>query len=414
MSWVEIALPSMGEGIYEATIIEVFKKKGEAVAEDEPLFEVATDKIVTEVSSNKAGIVTDILVKKDEVAKVGQALVKIKVEEGGSQKQEAPHENNQINTLKLKSESPKPLSFASEFESKKFLSPLVRSIIKKEKISANELEAIEGTGLNERITKKDILNYLSSSKEMQAKQAVRAGGEDAPEKDVLEMTHLRKIIASNMVDSVRRAPHVTSVVEANMTEVVRWMKKNKSDILVKHGVKVTYTPIIIQCVIKALFDFPMMNISVDQEKIIKWHRINIGIATALHDGNLIVPVIKSADKLSFLELADNINSLASRARESKLRPDEIQGGTYTFSNIGVFGNLIGTPIIHQPQAAILAAGVIQKKPAVVETPQGDFVGIQHRMYLSHTFDHRAIDGALGGRFVKRVAEYLECFEAPHL
>ena len=402
----------MGEGIYEATIVEVLKREGEHTQEDEPFFEVATDKIVTEISSTAAGTVAEVLAQKGDVVQVGQLLAKVQTTEAHPTPPQAVKDTTRTpEALQEKKIDVRPSHNEPEPTTTPngFLSPLVRSIIKKEHISPAALNAIKGTGLKGRITKRDLLAHLSYRESGQTRK-MPSEQRDESERDILEMTHLRKIIASNMLDSVRKAPHVTSVVEADMSEVVGWMQKNKSDILQGYGVKVTYTPIIIHCIIKALFDFPMMNISVDQEKIIKWHRINIGIATALLDGNLIVPVIKSADKLSFLELTKSVNSLASRARESKLLPEEIQGGTYTFSNIGVFGNLIGTPIIHQPQAAILAAGVIQKKPAVIETPQGDFIGIRHKMYLSHTFDHRVIDGSLGGKFAKRVAEYLESFK----
>lgn len=399
---IEIVLPSMGEGIYEATITDIFKKEGQMVEVDEAVLEVATDKIMTEIPSPAKGSIAQVKIKKGDVVRVGQVLATLSSDEEVLTPKKTPPPP--VTT------QPKPITSSdTSLETIKknapFLSPLVRSMLQKENISKEKLSDIQGSGVAGRITKKDILSHISENPSSDPENPT-----DAMDHEIVEMSHIRKVIASNMLESIRTAPHVTSVAEADMTQVTQWLSQNKRHILETQGIKVTYTPIIISAIIKALKDFPMMNISVEGSRIIKWKHINMGIATALEDGNLIVPVLKFADRLSFLKLTESITDLVQRARSSRLKAPEVKGGTYTFSNIGVFGNLIGTPIINQPQVAIMVAGVIQKKPAIIETPQGDSIGIRQKMYLSHTFDHRVIDGALGGSFLKRVADYLGNFQ----
>ncbi|MBQ0148061.1 MAG: 2-oxo acid dehydrogenase subunit E2 [Flavobacteriaceae bacterium] len=432
MSDYKLILPSMGEGVMEATVTNWLKNIGDSISEDESVVEIATDKVDSDVPSPVAGILKEILVPIDGIAKVGEAIAILSVDGNAANEISAniqPEEDleavkeiqKEIHTV-IES-----LSSDDNFKSEKFYSPLVRSIAKEEGISDAELDNLIGSGAMGRVTKEDILKYkdnrsskpvLTSEKiAVEQKQNIEpstivskpttiSSGED----EIIEMDRMRKLIAQNMVSAKQVAPHVTSFVEVDVTNIVLWREKNKKDFEKKHGDKITYMPIFIDAVTRAIQDFPMINVSVDGDKIIKKKNINIGMAAALPSGNLIVPVIKNADQFNLAGLAKQVNDLAVRSRNNKLKPTDIQGGTYTITNIGTFGNVLGTPIIPQPQVAILAVGAIVKKPAVIETPTGDVIGIRHKMYLSHAYDHRVVDGALGGMFVKRVAEYLEAFD----
>ena len=428
MAQIELILPKMGESVAEATIIKWLKKEGDSIALDEPVLEIATDKVDTEIPSVAAGVLTKILFKEGEVVQVGKVIAIITSEAIA----ETPNPNIQtpitekatIQTQVQKQVAETAVIAQTKIEktsaSGKFFSPLVRNIAKAEGISMAELETITGTGLNGRVTKNDILAYIplkgkavitqtqkiSVNGGPQNKRAISIGGND----EIIEMDRMRKLIAEHMVMSKHVSPHVTSFVEADVTNIVMWRNKNKDAFEKRESEKLTFTPLFIDAVVRAIKDFPMINVSVDGTKIIVRKNINIGMATALPSGNLIVPVIKNADRLNLFGLCKTVNDLAGRARTNKLVPDEIQGGTYTISNVGTFGNVMGTPIINQPQAAILAVGAIRKKPAVIETDKGDFIGIRHMMFLSHSYDHRVVDGALGGSFVKRVADYLENFD----
>lgn len=435
MAQTEILLPKMGESVAEATIIKWLKNEGDMVKADEPLVEIATDKVDSEVPSTAEGILVKKLCKEGDVVQVGNAIAMISSEKDAPQpKSETPAREAQpvvANSNGKASGNVKPVvEVAKSSSSGKFYSPLVRNIAKTEGIAIEELETIEGTGAQGRVTKTDILNYLPNRKsgstttvaqpktvETEIKTppvkaaepqgpVVTAGAND----EIIEMDRMRKLIADHMVMSKRTAPHVTSFVEADVTNMVLWREKIKKDFEKKEGEKITFTPILIEAIVKAIKDFPAINASVTGDgKIILRKDINIGLATALPSGNLIVPVIKNADRYNLVGLTKAVNELANRARNNQLKPDEIQGGTYTISNVGSFGNVMGTPIINQPQVAIMALGAIRKKPAVIETPFGDTIGIRHMMFLSHSYDHRVVDGALGGSFVKRVADYLESF-----
>lgn len=432
----------MGESVTEATITNWLKEVGDTVEQDEPLVEVATDKVDNELPSESEGVLTKILFEKDDVAQVGDVIAIISTDgtaapEPSSREKAAPTAVNES--------EPKVVAAASAQEesdlvdktgpSGKFYSPLVRSIASKEGISMDQLEGISGSGEKGRVTKKDILAFIENgspasvrpvdndtSKSVQSvvsnptkKQSVSTSitpaNVPAMEGDeIIEMDRMRKLIADHMVMSKHVSPHVTSFVEADVTNIVMWRNKVKSTFEKQEGEKITYTPIFMEAVIKAIKDFPMVNVAVDGDNIVKRKDINLGMATALPSGNLIVPVIKKADNLNLVGLTKQVNNLAVKARANKLASDDISGGTYTVTNVGTFGNVMGTPIINQPQVAILALGAIRKVPAVIETPQGDTVGIRHKMFLSHSYDHRVVDGALGGMFVKRVAEYLEQFD----
>jgi 2-oxoglutarate dehydrogenase E2 component (dihydrolipoamide succinyltransferase) len=428
MAIVEMLMPKMGESIIEGTILTWLKKEGDNIDQDESVLEVATDKVDTEVPSTHAGILKKILVKEGEIVAVGAPIAIIEVEEENKLNtgEESPISNPttkeellavapaQTSTIISKETEPE-----GEINDDRFYSPLVLSIAKEEKISKAELSTIPGTGKDGRVSKQDMLAYLKarSKKDISTSQNIPTfsaspnveltiSGQD----EIIEMDRMRKMIAQRMVDSKRISAHVTSFVEADMTNIVLWRNKVKDVYKKKEGEALTFTPFFIQAVARAIKDFPMINISVDGEKIIKRKNINVGVAVALPTGNLIVPVIKNADQLNLTGLSKKINDLANRARINKLSPDELVGGTYTVSNVGSFGNVMGTPIIMQPQVAILAVGAIQKKPAVIETPTGDVIAIRHKMFLSHSYDHRVVDGALGGMFVRRVADYLEAFD----
>lgn len=430
MADYKLILPAMGEGVMEATVINWLKNVGDNIEEDESVVEIATDKVDSDVPSPVAGKLKEILVNVDGIAKIGEAIAILEVEGEVSSMEEtasAPIETaggSQPETNVI-AELEKPLQSAVSMDtsaSDKFYSPLVKSIAQQEGISFAELDGISGSGKEGRVTKEDILKFVENKKS--GKIAAPAVSQTPPtepkqqvvpvsisgDDEIIEMDRMRKIIAQNMVDAKRIAPHVTSFIEADVTNIVLWRNKHKDEFQKKNGEKITFMPIFIEAIAKAIKDFPMINVSVNGDQIIKKKNINIGMAAALPSGNLIVPVIKNADQLSLSGLATKVNDLANRARQNKLKPDEIQGGTYTITNIGTFGNTMGTPIIPQPQVAILAVGAIIKKPAVVETPQGDVIAIRHKMYLSHAYDHRVVDGALGGGFVQRVAQYLEAFD----
>lgn len=417
MATIEMVMPQMGESIIEGTILSWLKKEGDTIEQDESVLEVATDKVDTEVPAPNAGILKKILAKEGEVIGVGSPIAIIEIEEEIEVIAEKPVKNI-IKPEKMASlnsvQALSPARVTVDVEDSRFYSPLVRNIAKEEGISTMEMATIPGTGKEGRVTKQDILHYLTSRSGKVDKSAeasyhnteLSVSGED----EIQEMDRMRIMIAQRMLDSQRISAHVTSFVEADVTNLVLWRNRNKDAFKIKEGESLTFTPFFVQAIAKAIKDFPMINVSVDGNKIIYKKDINIGIAVALPSGNLIVPVIRKAGLLNLVGLSKKINDIAARARNNKLAPDELQGGTYTLTNVGTFGNAMGTPIIMQPQVAILAVGTITKKPAVIETPTGDVIGIRHKVFLSHSYDHRVIDGALGGRFVKRVAEYLEAFD----
>jgi 2-oxoglutarate dehydrogenase E2 component (dihydrolipoamide succinyltransferase) len=440
MAEIEIRLPKMGESVTEATITNWLKNPGENVSLDEPLVEVATDKVDNELPSEAEGILVKQLFDKDQVAQVGDVIAIISTDsdpviidntEGNQEKTIETSEETikeEINTphieIPVSSNGNANVRISKNGSNGKYYSPLVRSIAEKEGVSQEKLDAMSGSGLDGRVTKKDILAFIkdkpSVSKaevkpqitqkptivEPKAAPVIIPNGED----EIIEMDRMRKLIADHMVMSKQVSPHVTSFVEADVTNIFEWRNKIKGAYKQREGENMTFTPILIEAIVKAIKDFPMVNVSVSGNQIIKKKNINIGMATALPSGNLIVPVIKNADRLSLSGLTKSVNELANKARNNKLKPEDIQDGTYTVTNVGSFGNVMGTPIINQPQVAIMALGAIRKVPAVVETPHGDFIGIRHKMYLSHSYDHRVVDGALGGRFVRKVADYLEEFD----
>lgn len=421
----------MGEGVMEATVTNWVKNIGDTIAEDESVVEIATDKVDSDVPSPISGVLKEVLIPVDGIAKVGEPIAIISidgdVEEEISTTIEIEKEEvvEAAQTIEKEVETIKSETIVVSNDDK-FYSPLVKSIAKEEGVSQNELDQITGSGKEGRVTKDDILNFVKNRSKNTASLTSAASSSNEVSKtisvpttpvvlndgdEIIEMDRMRKLIAQNMLQAKQTAPHVTSFVEVDMTSIVLWREKNKNEFAKKYGEKITFMPIFIEAVTKAIQDFPMINVSVDGDKIIKKKSINVGMAAALPSGNLIVPVIKNASQYNLAGLAKQVNDLAARSRANKLKPDEIQGGTYTITNIGTFGNILGTPIIPQPQVAILAVGAIVKKPAVIETPQGDVIGIRHKMYLSHAYDHRVVDGALGGMFVKRVAEYLENFDS---
>jgi len=444
MADIEVLLPKMGESVAEATIIKWLKEEGDTIEADESIIEIATDKVDSEVPAPGDGILIKKLVNEGDVVEVGAVIAIIGSEASASsstpQAEAAAVEvaavsngvpaNVEETLMAPVSSNGNGTVLAKTGPTGKFYSPLVRSIAQAEGIAINELEQIPGTGQNGRVTKKDILAYIPNKGSVTATPAaapaaaVTAAPKAAPVAatvkspsipvgpgdEIVEMDRMRKLIADHMVNSVKVAPHVTSFVEADVTNLVLWRNKIKNDFLAKEGEKMTFTPIFIEAIAKALKDFPLVNSSIDGDNIVIKKNINVGMAAATPSGNLIVPVIKNADQLNLVGLAKQVNDLANRARKGKLSPDEISGGTYTVSNVGTFGNVMGTPIINQPQSAILALGAIRKKAAVIETEFGDTIGVRHMMFLSHSYDHRNIDGALGGSFVKKVAEYLESFD----
>jgi 2-oxoglutarate dehydrogenase E2 component (dihydrolipoamide succinyltransferase) len=428
MAKFELKLPKMGESVAEATVTNWLKQVGDKIEMDEAVLEIATDKVDSEVPSEVAGTLVEILFNTDDVVQVGQTIAIIETE-GGAVVADAPKSDaapvaiaEVSKTVEAAKEAVAPANFA---DSDKFFSPLVKNIAKEEGVSLAELEAITGTGKDGRVTKADILDFVKNRGNQPAVVAVpvaQAPKSTAPETpkaapvsvnggdEIVEMDRMRKLISGYMVASVQTSAHVQSFIEVDVTNIVKWRDKVKAAFEKREGEKLTFTPIMMEAVAKALKDFPGMNISVDGDYIIKRKNINLGMAAALPNGNLIVPVIKNADQLNLVGMAKAVNDLGNRAKAGKLKPDDTQGGTYTVTNVGTFGSVFGTPIINQPQVGILALGAIRKVPAVIETPEGDFIGIRQKMFLSHSYDHRVVDGALGGSFVKRVADYLEAFD----
>jgi len=436
MAKFELKLPKMGESVAEATITNWLKNVGDHIAADEAVLEIATDKVDSEVPSEVSGKLVEILFNVNDVVQVGQTIAYIETEGGvvvDAPKEETTAANVQAIEKNIEAASTHVAAPVDFSDSEKFYSPLVKNIAKEEGISLAELEAMNGTGKDGRVTKNDILDYVKTrgSQPAQTTQPVAAptaiqqpttnnqqpqvatkaapvsvnGGDE-----IVEMDRMRKLISGYMVQSVQTSAHVQSFIEVDVTNIVKWRDKVKNAFEKREGEKLTFTPIFMEAVAKALKDFPGMNISVDGDYIIKKKNINLGMAAALPNGNLIVPVIKNADQLNLVGMAKAVNDLGNRAKAGKLKPDDTQGGTYTVTNVGTFGSVFGTPIINQPQVGILALGAIRKVPAVIETPDGDFIGIRQKMFLSHSYDHRVVDGALGGSFVKRVAEYLEAFD----
>ena len=431
MAEYKLLLPSMGEGVMEATIISWLANEGDTVNEDDSVVEIATDKVDSDVPTPVSGKIVKLLKQKDDVVKIGEAIAILETDSAVASQSDEPKEHEEVSdqipttdaeTVKqLEQPLQNNAGNSTILDSDIYLSPLVKSIVKEENISENELNSIKGSGLEGRITKEDILAFVKNRGNAPIAQLQIAQAQNIPAPvsapatpikvnegdEIIQMDRVRKIIADAMVKSKHTSPHVTSFIETDVTNVVKWRTKNKDLFMKRDGEKLTYMPIFVKAIVKAIQDFPMINVSVDGDKIIKKKNINIGMATALPDGNLIVPVIKNADQLSLSGLAKAINDLAHRARNKKLKPEDTQGATYTISNVGGFGNLLGTPIIPQPQVAILAVGAIVKKPAVLETEDGDVIAIRSLMFMSHSYDHRVVDGSLGGMFLKHVHDYLE-------
>ena len=442
MAQYELLLPKMGESVAEATIIKWTKQPGDVINLDDTILEIATDKVDSEVPSPVAGKLIKQLFNTDDVVQVGAVIAIIEIDGADTATTIAPKEEAQISNAAVdnyttqipgvdqlaveNTSNTQPQDFKN---SDRFYSPLVKSIATQENISLAELDQIKGSGADGRVSKDDLLNYINTRRTTNQQQEAKSNDYISAPKtvetpkpttlnpqpitsvsggdEIIEMDRMRKLIADHMVMSKQTSPHVTSFVEADVTNLVKWRDKIKKSFEQRENEKITFTPIFIEAVSKAIKDFPMINISLNGTQIIKKKDINIGMAAALPSGNLIVPVIKNADQLNLLGLTKAVNDLASRARISKLKPDETQGGTFTLTNVGSFGNVMGTPIINQPQVAILAVGAIKKKPAVLETEFGDVIAIRHMMFLSLSYDHRVVDGSLGGSFVRRVADYLE-------
>lgn len=438
MAKFELKLPKMGESVAEATLTNWLKNVGDTIEMDEPVLEIATDKVDSEVPSEVEGVLVEQLFQADDVIQVGQTIAIIETDgdvPAGPvvEKAQTPEPSQLAETPAMAAEVAETVTAAKEVtqpliqsNGERFYSPLVKNIAATEGITQTELDAIPGSGKDGRVTKNDILAYLGSrsttdathkssptqekpvvaTTPVKAQTPVSVNGGD----EIIEMTRMGKLIAHHMRDSINTSAHVQSFVECDVTNIWNWRNKVKNAFESREGEKLTFTPIFMEAVAKALRDFPMMNIQVDGDKIIKKKDINLGMAAALGDGNLIVPVIKRADQLNLVGMTKTVNDLANRARNNQLKPDEIQGGTYTVTNVGTFGSVMGTPIINQPQVGILALGAIRKVPAVIETPDGDFIGIRYKMFLSHSYDHRVVNGALGGQFVKQVADYLEAWD----
>lgn len=431
MSHTEIILPALGEGITDATLTRWLVKEGDKVTADQPVAEIATDKVDSEIAAPSAGIIAKLLFAEGTVVPVGKTIALLTAEGQTIQSSDLSNVNTEktIQTVAVTSvmEKAKEHTIPSFPESSAgFLSPLVKNIIREHNLSNKEVESIRGSGADGRLTKEDVLNWMSRKTEIVSEQKTEytvRSVDPAPynikppqessfgDSEIIEMDRMRKLIADHMVQSVKTSPHVTSFSEADVTPIVEWREKHKDEFHKRHGVKLTFLPVFLEAVALALQDFPMVNVSVDGNTIIRKKYYNLGMATALPNGNLIVPVIKNADQKNLSGLARTIADLSGRARENKLLPDEIKGGTFTITNLGTFGTITGTPIINQPEAAILALGAIRKKPAVVATSTGDAIAIRHIMILALTFDHRVIDGALGGMFLQRVVEILEHFDS---
>ena len=443
MAKFELKLPKMGESVAEATITSWLKNVGDTIEADEAVLEIATDKVDSEVPSEVEGVLVEMLFNVDDVVQVGQTIAIIETDAKASVdtsapkaeavKQEAVAESASVAQVAQTVEAAKTSVATVVSSEDRFYSPLVRNIAKQEGITQAELDTLPGTGKEGRVTKNDILAYIDNRSSKPAQQQVAVPKTEAPkvatvqsngaeqtkaapvvasgEDEIIEMSRMGKLIAHHMVESVQTSAHVQSFIEADVTKIWNWRNKVKDEFLKREGENLTFTPIFMEAVAKAIKQFPMMNISVQGDSIIKKKHINLGMAAALADGNLIVPVIKDADQLNLVGMTKKVNDLANRARLNQLKPDDIQGGTYTVTNVGTFGSIMGTPIINQPQVGILALGAIRKVPAVVETPEGDFIGIRYRMFLSHSYDHRVVNGALGGQFVKAVKDYLEAWDS---
>jgi 2-oxoglutarate dehydrogenase E2 component (dihydrolipoamide succinyltransferase) len=438
MAQVELIMPKMGESIMEATILKWVKNVGDAVDVDETILEIATDKVDSEVPSPVKGVIKEIFFQVDDVVEI-EKIIAIIATEGEEVNSTPAPSMDKVSASNRKTEpTPAPVSVPAAAmttpavatngvaQNDRFYSPLVKNIAKQENISVAELDIIPGSGAKGRVTKKDMLSYLSNrstsnfvapATKVETPTPVARTTSTQPQIsfesgiEIVEMDRMRKLIAEHMVMSKHTSPHVTSFVEVDVTDLVNWRNRIKSGFQKTHGEKITFTPIFIEAVTKAIGDFPMINVSLDGTKILVKKNINIGMAAALPSGNLIVPVIKNANHLNLLGLTKSVNDLATRARNNKLKPEDIQGGTFTLTNVGTFGNVMGTPIINQPQVAIMAVGAIRKKPAVVETEYGDVIAIRHMMFLSLSYDHRIVDGFLGGSFLSRVGKYLEAFDA---
>ena len=434
MARFELKLPKMGESVAEATITSWLKEVGDTIELDEAVVEIATDKVDSEVPSEVEGILVEILYQKDDVVAVGEVIAIIEIEGEGAEsenldtiKSAVSPEVAEVEKTMEKAAAVIATPITKDIDSGKFYSPLVRNIAKTEGVSMEELETIAGSGKDGRVTKEDILLYLESGesapkvqiekvveekiskpiqKEVQKVAPVSVNGDD----EVIEMSRMGKLISKHMVNSIQTAAHVQSFIEIDMTSIVKWRTKVKDAFFKREGEKLTFTPILMHAVAATLKKYPMINIAIDGDTIIKRKNINLGMAAALPDGNLIVPVIKNADQLNLVGMTKAVNDLAGRARNNELKPDEIQGGTYTVTNVGSFGSVMGTPIINQPQVAILALGAIRKVPAVIETIDGDFIGIRQKMFVSHSYDHRVVNGALGGMFIKTLKETLEAWD----
>jgi len=436
MAKFELKLPKMGESVAEATITSWLKDVGDTIEMDDPILEIATDKVDSEVPSEVNGVIIERFFDVDDVVQVGQVLAVIESEGDDS----SSVVSDPANSVRVEEKALEAVKQVEQTIAKakdaittvvsngdRFYSPLVKNIAKAEGLSQSELDRITGTGKDGRVTKNDILNHIQKrdsdkqpfeikvesantsnkniEKDIAEKPDVISNGAD----EIIEMTRMGKLIANHMVESVQTAAHVQSFIEADVTNIWNWRKKVKDDFMKREDENLTFTPIFMEVIAKALRDFPMMNISLQGDTVIKKKNINLGMAAALPDGNLIVPVIKNADQLNLVGMAKQVNDLATRAKTGKLKPDDTQGGTYTVTNVGTFGSIMGTPIINQPQVGILALGAIRKVPAVIETPEGDFIGIRYKMFLSHSYDHRVVNGALGGQFVKAVTDYLEAW-----
>lgn len=441
MAKFELKLPKMGESVAEATITAWLKNVGDTIEADEAVLEIATDKVDSEVPSEVEGILVEMLFNVDDVVQVGQTIAVIETNaevaantstpKSEPVKQDVVAETVSVAQVAKSVEVAKTVTAAVVSSENRFYSPLVKNIAKQEGLSQNELDTLPGTGNEGRVTKNDILAYIENRgsaqisapihtqeapKVTEAQSNGKAQAKDIPvstngEDEIIEMSRMGKLIAHHMVESVQTSAHVQSFIEVDVTKIWNWRNKVKKDFAAREGENITFTPIFMEAVAKAIRDYPMINISIQGDKIIKKKHINLGMAAALGDGNLIVPVIKDADQLNLVGMTKKVNDLANRARLNKLKPDDIQGGTYTVTNVGTFGSIMGTPIINQPQVAILALGAIRKVPAVVETPEGDFIGIRYKMFLSHSYDHRVVNGALGGQFVKAVKDYLEDWDS---
>ncbi|MDO5970605.1 dihydrolipoamide acetyltransferase family protein [Flavivirga aquimarina] len=439
MAKFELKLPKMGESVAEATITSWLKEIGDTIEMDEPVLEIATDKVDSEVPSEVDGVLVEKFFNVDDVVQVGQVIAVIEIEsnDGNDSESESESLNEDVEqkeeaviqvaeTIAVAKETVKSIVSNGE----RFYSPLVKNIAKQEGVSQQELDVISGSGKDGRVTKNDILGYIENrtgnhqesitqkveSPVIQPKPteqpkkpmvSVVSNGED----EIVEMTRMGKLIAHHMVESVQTSAHVQSFIEADVTKIWNWRKRVKNEFMKREGENLTFTPIFMEAIAKALREFPMMNISLQGNTIVKKKNINLGMAAALPDGNLIVPVIKNADQLNLVGMTKQVNDLANRARLNELKPDDIQGGTYTVTNVGTFGSIMGTPIINQPQVGILALGAIRKVPAVIETSEGDFIGIRYKMFLSHSYDHRVVNGALGGQFAKAVKDYLEAWDS---